>query len=89
MDDRPEFANRQRFPNAHQVLSKGFDSCFDQLEFPSETYCVIVTRGHVHDALVLRKVLERKTRYVGMIGTAQTQPRFYDQMKQGDMPDHL
>ncbi len=34
-----------------------------------ETYCVIVTRGHRHDAQALAAVVDRGARYVGMIGS--------------------
>ncbi len=38
-------------------------------EVDPETYCVIVTRGHRHDAQALAAVIDRGARYVGMIGS--------------------
>ncbi|OPY79549.1 MAG: putative xanthine dehydrogenase subunit A [Syntrophorhabdus sp. PtaU1.Bin153] len=69
IDDRAEFANRERFPDADSVVVEDFRKVFDRLEFTGNEYAVIVTRGHAHDAAVLEEILKRKTRYAGMIGS--------------------
>jgi xanthine dehydrogenase accessory factor len=69
IDDRAEFANRERFPDADNVIIDDFDGVFNQLDFSLEPFLVIVTRGHSHDALVLEKCIEQPTRYIGMIGS--------------------
>ena len=69
VDDREEFANRTRFPEADELLVRPFD--LDPLEIPfgANAYIVIITRGHLHDHLLLRQVLSRPSRYIGMIGS--------------------
>jgi len=69
IDDRPSFANRERFPLAQRVLCESFDKCFDQLNLNGSAYVVIVTRGHRHDLDCLRGTLKYTTAYVGMIGS--------------------
>lgn len=69
IDDRAEFANRERFPEADTVLVEDFAQAFERLDFSCEPYVVIVTRGHSHDALVLEKSISRPVRYIGMIGS--------------------
>ena len=69
IDDRAEFANRERFPDAHDVWVEDFQDVFDQLKFTGEEYVVIVTRGHQYDQDVLEKSLQRETKYLGMIGS--------------------
>jgi len=69
VDDRAEFASKERFPDADNVIVDGFDAVFDHLDFASSPYVVIVTRGHSHDALVLEKSIAKPTRYIGMIGS--------------------
>lgn len=69
-DDRPSFANKERFPLADQVICETFDDCFDLLKLTEYDYVVVITRGHKHDALCLRKILSQKeTVYLGMIGS--------------------
>ncbi|MBP1735742.1 MAG: XshC-Cox1-family protein [Deltaproteobacteria bacterium] len=69
IDDRAEFANKERFPEADNVIVEDFNKVFNHLDFSRKPYLVIVTRGHSHDALVLEKSIEQPTRYIGMIGS--------------------
>jgi xanthine dehydrogenase accessory factor len=39
------------------------------LEITSDTYCLIVTRGHSHDQEALFHLVNRGARYVGLIGS--------------------
>src|SRR6266550_268516 len=46
IDDRESYANRERFPDAKDVIAEDFDQAMARIA-PSETsYIVIVTRGH-------------------------------------------
>ncbi len=69
IDDREIFANRERFPEADEVIVSGFEKCFDQLSIDESSYVVIVTRGHLYDGIVLEQALQSKARYIGMIGS--------------------
>ena len=70
VDDRPAFANRERFPEAAQVLCESFGPAIARLAPGPYDFVVIVTRGHAHDAECLRAVLEGAfPAYVGMIGS--------------------
>jgi xanthine dehydrogenase accessory factor len=90
VDDRTEFANQERFPQADQIVVSDFEDCFDKLEFTPETYCVIVTRGHLHDKTVLENVLSRSTHYVGMIGSRRKRNMIYEELtKHGIGPKRL
>jgi xanthine dehydrogenase accessory factor len=70
VDDRPSFANTSRFPWAERVICETFEDSFDILKLSEYDYVVIITRGHRHDTLCLRKLLaQRETAYLGMIGS--------------------
>jgi xanthine dehydrogenase accessory factor len=69
VDDRPEYANAQRFPEAYRTVAADFDASWDQLETNRSTSIVIVTRGHKFDESVLERALQRNVRYIGMIGS--------------------
>ena len=49
VDDRPSFANAERFPTADHIVVDAFESAVDDLEITPSTYVVLVTRGHTHD----------------------------------------
>lgn len=69
VDDRPSFANAQRFPEADKVICESFEKAFDKINLKSSDYVVAITRGHKYDGVILRKVLKHELRYVGMIGS--------------------
>ncbi len=69
LDDRPAFANRQRFPMADTVLAQPFRPTLRNWPINSDTYIVLVTRGHSHDVECLLEVLNSPARYIGMIGS--------------------
>lgn len=69
IDDRAEFANEDRFPQADQVLVASVDDAFDQLSIGEGAYVVSITRGHSFDEEVVTHALRTRARYVGMIGS--------------------
>jgi len=69
LDDRAEFANAQRFPQADEIIVRSFDQILEDTFFGPQAYIVIVTRGHLHDHQILRKVLTGNPGYIGMIGS--------------------
>ena len=69
IDDRPEFASRERFPMAGQVVCAPFPEALDALGSRESDYYVILTRGHAHDRDCLEHVLRGKYAYAGMIGS--------------------
>lgn len=81
IDDRKEFANRERFPDAAEIIADDFHNVFNRLDFTGKEYVTIVTRGHQYDADVLEEVLRRKTKYVGMIGSRRKVKIILDHMR--------
>jgi xanthine dehydrogenase accessory factor len=68
-DDRPEYANRERFPDADKILVEDFSRAFGRMRIDGHSYVVIVTRGHQHDGIVLEQAVRTEARYIGMIGS--------------------
>jgi xanthine dehydrogenase accessory factor len=69
LDDRPEFANRERFPEADEIMVGPYRETVSRLPIHTDTAIVLVTRGHVHDQACLEEVLDSPATYVGMIGS--------------------
>lgn len=74
LDDRPLYANRQRFPTADHVIAGPFAAELRRLRqgaaaFDTGTYLVLVTRGHQYDVECLLDVLDDPVAYIGMIGS--------------------
>jgi len=71
LDDRPEFATRERFPEAAEVLRVDFSDPFRSMSLHPWSHVVLVTRGHRYDYECLRRVLQQDPLpgYIGMIGS--------------------
>ncbi|MDU6822323.1 XdhC family protein [Intestinibacter bartlettii] len=70
VDDRPYFANKEKFGDDIQVICNTFENAFEILDIHEEDYIVIVTRGHKHDKFCLEKILSLdELNYIGMIGS--------------------
>jgi xanthine dehydrogenase accessory factor len=69
IDDREAFANRERFPNADEVISGEYETIFPSLLVHDSSYIVIVTRGHRDDMRVLRWAVSTQACYISMIGS--------------------
>ena len=81
IDDRQEFANRDRFPDAAEIRAdQPVSKLFDVREFTPADSIVIVTRGHLQDQLVLEKSLQTNSGYIGMIGSKRKCRLIFDNL---------
>jgi xanthine dehydrogenase accessory factor len=69
LDDRPEFSDAARFPAEAETQCGDVAAALAAVPATDDTYIVIVTRGHEHDAEALRACIGRPFAYVGMIGS--------------------
>lgn len=81
IDDREEFANRERFPRAGQVLCMPFAQAMESVPYTDGSYFVIITRGHADDRLCLERILPRRFAYCGMIGSRKKVAVVMEQME--------
>lgn len=81
VDDRESYANRERFPDAREVIADDFDRVTQHLHAPESAYIVIVTRGHRDDMRVLRWAVNANSRYLGMIGSRRKTISIYKELE--------
>ena len=90
VDDRASYANRERFPEAREVIAEDFEQTMARLDPGENSYIVIVTRGHKDDMRVLQWAVETRARYVGMIGSQRKTIAIYRELvAQGANPESL
>lgn len=71
LDDRPDFATRERFPEAASIVKADFSDPLREVEVTATSHLVLVTRGHKYDFDALRDLLLREVQpaYIGMVGS--------------------
>lgn len=87
IDDRERFANRDRFPDASEIIVDTIPAALARIEWPANAFLVVVTRGHRYDLDALMAVAGRPFRYVGMIGSRAKVKRIFDEMAGRGCPD--
>jgi xanthine dehydrogenase accessory factor len=89
VDDREAYANRERFPEAQQVIADDFEKAAAQLAPSESSYIVIVTRGHRDDMRMLRWAVQTPARYVGMIGSKRKTITIFKELQAEGLPARL
>jgi xanthine dehydrogenase accessory factor len=89
VDDREAYANRERFPDAQQVIAEDFDKATAQLTPSESSYIVIVTRGRRDDMRMLRWAVQTPARYIGMIGSKRKTIAIFKELQQEGLDAHL
>ena len=69
IDDRQEYANRKRFPEADKIVVGDISRAVRETSLGVDAFLVIVTRGHARDANALRAAIKRPAAYLGLIGS--------------------
>ena len=82
VDDRPDFARRDRFPDADRVVVADFADPFAGIPIGPRSHVVLVTRGHRYDYDCVRALARAGAQpaYVGMIGSRRRVRAAYEQL---------
>ena len=81
-DDRPTLANSQYFPAGTQFRVDYWERLLKESLPQRPTFGLIVTRGHQHDALVLRDWVQRPFVFLGLIGSKRKRRLIFEQFVQ-------
>lgn len=84
-DDRPALANSQFFPGDVTLQADVWDKLLAMPLPQAPSFGLIVTRGHRHDALVLRSWIHKPFRFLGMIGSARKARTIFDHFIQENL----
>jgi xanthine dehydrogenase accessory factor len=79
-EDRPDFADPTRFPEAKEVHCYPFDDVMGRFPVDESSYIIIVTRGHLNDKTILEQALRTRARYIGMIGSRRKKAMIYEKL---------
>ena len=69
IDDRPEFASRERFPGVSEVVNMDMVKALETMPIGWNSFVIIATRGHKLDSHCLRAAVKTEARYVGLLGS--------------------
>ena len=81
IDERNEFCNRERFPEAHALqVTNDYQEAMNQMGVTPNTFIVIATRGHKPDDEALLAGIQTPARYVGLVGSLRKTLLIYEEL---------
>ncbi|MBI2855416.1 MAG: XdhC family protein [Chloroflexi bacterium] len=86
VDDRPEFANKVRFPQADGVVVAEYHEGLKQLDIRPNTAVIVATRGHREDDLALEAAARSPAGYVGLVGSRRKTILIYQELLKNGLP---
>jgi xanthine dehydrogenase accessory factor len=89
VDDREAFANRERFPEADEVVAGEYEQVFPGLPVTESSFIIIVTRGHKDDMRILRWAVQTPAAYVAMIGSKRKVLAVVKELESEGIPPRL
>ena len=81
VDDRAEYADPARFPEAERTLHSDFEEAFETLEIGPRHYLVSVTRCHTTDRKVIGRAAGLPAAYIGMIGSRRKVKLLWEELE--------
>ncbi len=87
VDDRHQYANRERFPAAQRILVGPIEEVLPTLEITPQTYALIVTRGHGHDQEALYQLAPTAASYVGLIGSRRKIRLIFESLREAGISE--
>jgi xanthine dehydrogenase accessory factor len=78
VDDREEFANAERFPDADEVcVINDYNNALEGMKIDKDSFIIILTRGHSYDREVLEQAIQTSAGYIGMISSRNKRDSVY------------
>lgn len=86
-DDRPNLSTFERNTFAHEKhLLPGYAQAGAHIPEGANTYVVIMTLGYRSDETVLRQMLEKDVRYLGMLGSEKKVETLFEKLRADNIP---
>ena len=84
-DDREEFANSERFPEADIIIPEKPEDALPKLPINKNTFIVVATRGHRYDNSALLAAARTDARYVGLMGSKRKTILIYEDLMRSEL----
>lgn len=80
VDDRPDFANPEQFPEADEIIISELDALADHVKVGRRDAILVMTRGHAEDYGVLKWALDAGAGAIGVLGSRAKRKRFHEDL---------
>ena len=89
-DDREQFSNPERFPEADMTMVGDYRDGFNKLPINANSFVVVATRGHQFDDAAVSGALGTPASYVGLLGSKRKTILIFEELiRNGYAPEQL
>lgn len=81
VDGRANYAKKERFVSACQVLVSKPEQVLEQIVIDERTVFLLMTHNYNYDMAMLRQLLQKKISYIGMLGPKKKRERMLNELK--------
>ena len=81
VDGRANYAKKERFVSACQVLVSKPEQVLDQIAIDENTVFLLMTHNYNYDMAMLKQLLQRNISYIGMLGPKKKRERILNELK--------
>ena len=86
IDDRFEYNNSERFPEAELILEDGLRFA-EQYASSLKTYFLVVTHDHQRDQELIERLLSKQMAWLGLIGSRSKVAKFFIRFRAAGIPE--
>jgi len=81
VDGRANYAKKERFVSACQVLVSKPEQVLEQIEINEHTVFLLMTHNYNYDMAMLKQLLQKNVAYIGMLGPKKKRERMLNELK--------
>ena len=81
VDGRANYAKKERFISACQVLVSKPEQVLEQIEIDEHTVFLLMTHNYNYDMAMLKRLLQKNISYIGMLGPKKKRERMLNELK--------
>ena len=82
VDGRANYAKKERFVSACQVLVAKPEQALEQIDIDEQTVFLLMTHNYNYDMAMLRQLLQKNVAYIGMLGPKKKRERMLNELKE-------
>jgi len=86
VDGRANYAKKERFVSACQVLVSKPEQVLEQIVIDERTVFLLMTHNYNYDMAMLRQLLQKNISYIGMLGPKKKRERMLNELKDEGSP---
>jgi xanthine dehydrogenase accessory factor len=89
IDDSPDLLQKDKFPEVENLSLRDMEEVAKELPPESNTYIVLLSRGFSKDEAILRQLIQKDFKYIGLIGSMRKIMTMKESLEKEGIPEEV